>query len=54
MDADNESGTGNSFVFVNDTRKSAIKSLNNGLELRLLVYFGRIYRINSLINCGII
>lgn len=53
MDADNESGTGNSFVFVNDTRKSAIKR-SNGFELRLLVYFGRTYRINSLINCGII
>lgn len=51
--ADNESGTGNSFVFVNDTRKSAIKR-SNGLELRLLVYFGGIYRINSLINCGMI
>lgn len=51
MDADNESGTGNSFVFVNDTH--AIKR-SNGLELRLLVYFGRIYRINSLINRRII
>lgn len=53
MDADNQSGTGNSFVFVVDAHKRAIKR-SNGLELRLLVYFGRIYRINSLINCGII
>lgn len=53
MDADNKSGAGNSFVFVNDICKSARKS-SNGLELRLLVYFGRIYRINSFINCGII